>query len=316
MLKENIGDIVDVAKGAKKEVVLKANTVRASVASSTQGVYLDGIGQLGRVKRSLYDIFPKLTVEDGNNNGTIKYLDWDEATTVKASAMVAEGATFPESTAKFVEKTISLKKIGDTLPVSEEFGTDQELASAELEMFLNVNVEGVVDVQIATGDGTGNNLLGLSATAPVFTPVASGITAPNIKDLVSKVKNAITKTRGSKYAPDFVTMNSTTFEDIQFAKDGNQNYIFDDNTNTLAGCEVVIDNNLADNELIVGDRRYARIYEKQGIVISRDNSGTQFVEDMETIKARKRLAFLIREADKTGFLKVSDVNGALVTLAT
>lgn len=313
-LKAKMQDIIDVSKGIKKEVVIKANTVRANVASSTQGTYLNSIGQLGAIKRSLYDIFQKIQITDKNNNGSIKYIDWDETTTVRAAAAVAEGATFPESTAKFVEKTLDINKVGDTLPVSEEFGEDQELAASELEMFLNVNVESEIDKQIAIGDGTGQNLKGLNASVPAYTPVASGITAPTVRDLVVKVKNAITKTRGSKYNPDFVALNSTTFEDVQFAKDANNNLIFNELTNTLGGCEVVIDNNLTDNTLVVGDRRYARIYEKTGVEISRGRVVTQFTDDMETIKARKRLAFLIREADKTGFLKVTDVDAALVTL--
>jgi hypothetical protein len=42
----------------------------------------------------------------------------------------------------------------------------------------------------------------------------------------------------------------------------------------------------------------------------------QFTSDFRTIKARKRLAFLIREADKTGFRRVTSISAALTTLAT
>jgi hypothetical protein len=33
---------------------------------------------------------------------------------------------FPESTAKFIERTIPIRKIGDTLVVTEEFGEDSD----------------------------------------------------------------------------------------------------------------------------------------------------------------------------------------------
>ena len=49
----------------------------------------------------MYDVFAKIPVSGSNNNGVITYTDWDEATTVRAADMIAEGGTFPESTATF-----------------------------------------------------------------------------------------------------------------------------------------------------------------------------------------------------------------------
>ena len=105
-------------------------------------------------------------------------------------------------------------------------------------------------------------------------------------------------------------------EDLILAKDANNNYIFDENTGTLGGLAVVVDENMPDNQIVVGDRRFARVYEKTGVVLSRGTVNAQFTEDEMTLKARKRLLLLIREVDKTGFLKVTDVDAALVTLAT
>lgn len=313
---KQIESIKEVVKNAATNVVLKADTVRASVETSTQGFMLPSIGQLGVKERGIYDVFPKVQFADGDNNGKIKYIDWDEATIARAAAMVAEGVAFPESTAKFKEYSLDFKKIGDTLPVSEEFGEDQASAAAELERFLNINVESVVDAQLAVADGTGQNLLGLNASVPAYTPAASGIQAANLRDLAIKVANSITSTRGSKYSPDTIFMNSKVFEQIQFAKASDNTYLFDDNAGTIGGLAVVIDNNLADNTCIVGDRRFGTIYEKGGVVLSRGLQNAQFGEDMITLKARKRMLFLIREADKTGFAKVTSISAALVTIAS
>lgn len=314
--KSKVDDIKDLIKGASsKEVVIKANTTRASVSSSTQSYHLPNIGQLGIKVRGLYNIFPKIPVTKGDHNGKITYVDWDEDTIVRAANMVAEGTAFPESTAKFIQKEELLKKIGDSLPVSEEFGEDQVSASAELEMFLDTNVETKIDSQLVNGDGTGQNLNGALAQAPAYTPVASGIADANIYDLVKKVRTDITKDRGSKYQPDFAAMNADTIDMLHLKKDANNNYIFPDKSN-IGNIVIVEDNNIPANQMIVGDRRYGRIYEMSGVTLSRGLKGNQFVEDMETLKARKRLLFLIRHADKTGFRKVTDVAAALVTLAS
>jgi len=317
-ISERKEEIKALVKGSSdKEVVLKADTLRSSITNSASTNFLPTIGQLGVKLRALYDLFRKVQLSTtGNDAGKVVYHDWDESTTVRAAAMTAEGAAFPESTAKFAKYSIDLKKIGDTLPVSEEFGEDEASAAAELDMFLNTNVTSKEDAQIATGDGTGQNLTGLVTSAPAYTAAAAGITDANIKDLVRKMRTAIVKNRGSKYSPNFVAANSEVIDQYILKKDGNNNYMFDAATGTIGGLLIVEDNNLADNTLVVGDSRFGTIYEKGGIVLSKVYAGDQAIEDMMTLKARKRMLFLIRNVDKTGFLKCTDIDAALATLAT
>jgi len=106
-IKENKESLKAIAKGGNAEIVMKADTLRASVATDPSGLFIGGIGQLQRVKRSLYNFFPKITVGKGNHSGVIRYIDWDE-TTVKAAASVAEGVAFAESTAKFKGYSLSI----------------------------------------------------------------------------------------------------------------------------------------------------------------------------------------------------------------
>lgn len=313
---EKLETLKSIASGNRGEVEIKALTNRASISGNTNAYVLPDIGQLGVKRRSLYDVLPKIQISDrSNDNGIIKYHDWDEDTTVRAAATVAEGGTFPESTAKFIERTLPIRKIGDTLPVTEEFGEDAAMAAAELSMFLEVNVNTVVDSQIINGDNTGQNLKGLLASVPAFTPVASSIPSANIHDLCRKVRTDIVKNRGSKYQPDIVVANSDTLDRYHLTKDANDNYLFRMELGDRIGALTIVeDNNMPDNQLVVGDRRFARIYEKAGLVISEALVNAQFLSDAKTIKARKRLAMLIRTVDSTGFRKVTNITTALATL--
>jgi len=315
-IKENKEVLKSIAKGGNAEVVLKADTLRASIATNPHVALVDGIGQLQRKKRSLYELFRKIPVGAGNHNGTIAYVDWDEATTVKAAASVAEGVAFAESTAKFKGYTLALQKIGDSLPVSEEFFNDEMMAAAELELFLDANVLDKVASQIVVGDNTGTNLKGLITSSPAYTAVASGIADANIYDLIAKVSEDITSVGGAKYQPDFVAMNIADINKLKLKKDSTYNYVFNFNDPRIGALNIVEDNNVTANTLYLGDSRFARIYEMGGVVVSKGYNGTDFAEDMLTLKARKRLAFLIREADKTGFRKVASISAALTTLAT
>lgn len=320
-ISENKETLKEIAKGTSaKEVVLKADTLRASIANNQQATDLAGVGQLAHRKLSLYDIFPKVQISESNNNGTIRYYDWDEATIARAAASVAEGNAFPESTATFKKGSISLEKIGDTLPVSEEFFEDEAMFASELNMFLETNVSLEVDSQLCNGDGTSNKLLGLYASIPAYTPVASGITDANIFDLIVKVAEDITVTGGSKYNPDTIIARKSVINQMKLKKDGENNYVLPpfvsaDGKN-IDGMVVVESNIAPANTLVVCDKRFARIYEKGGVELSKGMVNGQFAEDMMTLKARKRLAFLIRNADKGGFRKVTSISAALTTLAT
>ena len=315
-IKENKEALKNIAKGGNAEITLKADTLRASIATNPHVELVDGVGQLQRKKRTLYDLFRKIPVGAGNHNGTIAYVDWDEATTVKAAASVAEGVAFAESTAKFKGYTLALQKIGDSLPVSEEFFTDEVMAAAELEMFLDANVLDKVASQIVVGDNTGTNLKGLVSSAPAYTAAASGITDANIYDLIAKVTEDITSVGGAKYQPDFVAMNIADINKLKLKKDTTYNYVFNFNDPRIGALNIVEDNNVVANTMYLGDSRFARIYEMGGVVVSKGYNGVDFAEDMLTLKARKRLAFLIREADKTGFRKVASISAALTTLAS
>lgn len=307
-------------KSSFKEVEIKAVTNRAAIVGNAQAVELQDIGQLATRKLSMYDAFVKIPVSTTNNNGTIRYYDWDSSTTVRAAEMVAEGAAFPESTAKWETVTIDLKKVGDTLPVTEEFFEDEAMFAAELSQFLVTNVDLKVDDQIANGDGTGQNLKGLFTSVNAFSASASGITDASIYDLIPKVKESITTTGGAKYNPNVAFMNIADINKYKLKKDDNNNYVMppfvSKEGNVIDGILVIEANVFTANTMVLGDNRFARIYEKAGIALSQGTVDAQFGEDMTTLKVRRRLLFLVRNADKGAWSKVTDIAAALVTLAS
>ena len=321
-IKEKKETLKKIAKGDTQEIELKALTNRAAVDGNTQSYNLPDIGQLATRQLTLTSIFPTIKVGESNNNGVIKYWDWDEATKVRAAAMIAEGGTFPQSTAKFKEYILDFKKVGDTLAVTEEFFEDEAMFAAELQSFLVTNVDIEVENELATGDGTGNHLTGIIQSSPEYAlPSVGTLQDANIFDLIVNVKGQITTSKGSKYTPNVVLAPFGTIAEMLSKKDLNNNYIVPSfativNGNITVAGMPVIECNVLDGEvgLIVCDRRFAKIYERIGTTISKGYSGTQFVEDAMTLKVRKRLLFLIRTADKGGFLKVTNITAAIAAL--
>lgn len=320
-LKENKEALKALAtKISSKEVVLKTDPLlRANITNNGHANDLFGIGQLATRKLSMYDLFPKIPMNSNNDNGIVRYMDWDQSTTVRAAERIAEGAPFPQSEAKFQMYTLPLQKIGDTLVVSEEFFEDEALAAGELELFLRTNVDLAIDTKLAHGTGT-NDIKGLFASVPAFN--ATGITKvenATIYDLLAVATEQISITGGGKYMPNFVVMRKSTINKMRLAKDANENYIIPPFVTRdgveVDGMTVVESNVIPANQLVLGDSRFGRIYEKGGLLVSKsDSNDTTFVEDMMTMKVRKRLLFLIRTVDQTGFLKIKDVDAAVTAI--
>lgn len=301
----------------KKEWVIKADTLRANVTGNANALDLAGIGQLAFPKLQMYDVFRKVPVPK-DANGTIRYTDWDAATTVRAAAAVAEGAPFPESTAKWQVYSKSLEKIGDTLPVSEEFFYDAAQFAAELENFLRTNVMIKINNDLVNGSGVTPNIAGILIQVPNYVPAAAGIVNATIYDLAVVVSAKISTLYGSKYSPNVILMNSNSITKYKLSKDANNNYIMPPfvtkDGQTIDGKLVLEVNQLADNTMIVGDNRYGAIYEEPGFTVETGYSGTDFTDDMRTLKARKRVQLIIRTVDQTGWLEVTDIEAALLVI--
>jgi hypothetical protein len=309
--------------GQMTEFVVKADTLRANVLNNGYAQDLTDVGQYATRKLTVYDLFPKVPVAP-NSNGVVRYVDWDTATMVRAAAAVAEGIVIPEATAKWATYTLALQKVGVTIPVSEEFTYDDQMFITEVENFLRNDVAYKIDTDLISANGTAPNIKGLLAQSTAYTAVASGISDASIYDLIVDVKRSITSAYGSKYAPDFALMNITDINKMLLKKDVNKQYVappFSQNSNgvgefVVAGIRVIECNSVPANQMVLGDSRYAKIYEEPGFVVGTGYDGNDWSYDMMTLKARKRLNLLVRTVDQTGFAKVASISAALTTLAT
>lgn len=317
-------DLDGLIKGIKSTVnidINAANVTRSSVTGNDNAELIPGIGQLATRLLPMRSLCREIPMNQMDDNGYVRWLDWDEDTIVRAAAVVAEGGTFQESTAAWKQESLQLKKIGDSIPVTEEVLEDLESFAAELEMFLETNVQIVEDSQLLNGTGTGSNMKGLLASISEFAyaDYAGTVQDASIYDLIVTVVSDIAKTGGNKYLPDFCLIPTALATSMTLKKDANNNYIRPpfmvqnaQGKMVIVNVAIVEQNGFSDsNQMAIGDSRYMRLYTKAGIVLSRDTVASQFTADMITIKARMRELFVIRGADAGGFRKVSDVATAI-----
>ena len=130
----------------------------------------------------------------------------------------------------------------------------------------------------------------------------------------------MTSGKRSKYMPNFALMNISDINKMKLKKDGNENYIMPpfvtDGGQTVDGLTIIQSAAVTADTMLIGDGRYGSIYEVEGYNVTTGHSGTQFVEDLVTLKAKKREGLLIRVADRGAFKKETGIAAALVTLAT
>lgn len=309
--------------GGVEAFVTKADTTTASVVDNGNASDLTDVGQLAYRMPTFLNLLEsagRVITVPPNANGTVRYIDWDESTKVRAAAMVAEGDTFPESKAVWETKTIKLKKVADTIPWTDEFEYDDNFLVDELRQFLRVNLMLEKGTQVVNGDGTGNNLDGIVNASPAYTAAASSITDASIYDLIVKLREAIEADQGSKYRTNFALMNIVDINKYKLKKDANNNYImppfYDAAGNRIDGVTVLEDNNIATNTMVVGDVNYIRFYMQAGVGIETGYINDDFTTGKKRMRVHERCLFLIREVDKTGFRKVTDIAAALVTLAS
>jgi hypothetical protein len=321
-LLEGEKDAVQKSFGGREHsfMVSKALALSTAVTGNTDSFRDDTLSPLATKKLAIYDLFRKVRIGK-NNNGTISYRDWDAATTVRGAATVAEGAAFPESTVKWEQFSINIKKIGDSIPYTAEFQYDLARFADELNGFLNMNVKLVEDSQLRAGTGAGNQIFGLNVLAPTYTAVAAGIVDASRYDLIVKLAESVTKGFGNKFRMDYAIMNLTEINKMKLKKDANNNYMMPPfvsrDGDVVSGVRIIEDNGFADNTMTAGDSRYGTIYEDEdGYEITTGMVNNQFLEDEETLKARKRICFLIKESEKAGHRKVTDIAAALTTLAS
>lgn len=328
VVKENRAEIDGSTKekgtGKVHEFVVKADTLRANVVGNPYALDLGMNSLLATRKLTVYDLFAKVPVGK-NLNGVVRYVDWDAATIARAAAAIAEGGTFPESTAKWVTNTLTIQKVGVTNPISEEFAYDDEMFVAEVKSFLRNDVEIKIDTDLINANGTAPNIKGLVAQSTAYTAAASGIVDASIYDLIVDVKRSITVGGGSKFNPDFALMNITDINKMLLKKDVNHQYVappFSQNGSSgtaefvVAGVRVIECNAVTANTMLVGCSGYAKIYEEPGFYVATGYDGSDWSNDMMTLKARKRLNLLVRAQDQVGFAKVASISAALTTLAT
>lgn len=218
----------------------------------------------------------------------------EETTRTHAAAEKAEGGTYAESTFVFTEKSSAVRKITDSVPVTDEQLEDVPLMESYINGRLTFGVRQRLDGQCLVGDGTAPNLRGIKNVAGIQTQAKA---ADPVPDAFFK---AMTKIRlVGRALPTHHVMHPTDWQNIRLLRTVDGVYIWGNPSEAgverLWGLPVIQCDADAVGTGYVGSFQPAWIslFERKGVDVQVGFVGTQFTEGKRTVRADTRSALAV-----------------------
>lgn len=277
------------AKGAQFETIGNKTLMTTAAGWAPESIRAPGFVEMATRPIQLLDIIPVFPI------GQDQFVYMEETTRNHAAAELAEGGDFPESGFAFTERTSPVKKIGDSVPVTDEQLEDVLQVQGYINGRLTFGVRQRLDSQVLVGDATGSNLRGIKNVAGIQT-LAAGVDP--VPDAFFK---AMTKIRlVGRAMPTHHLIHPTDWEGVRLLRTADGVYIWGSPSEAgperLWGLPIVQQDADAEGTGYTGSFQPAWIglHEKRGIDVQVGYVGSQFTQGKRTIRADMRAAFAVQ----------------------
>ena len=211
------------------------------------------------------------------------------------AGFIAEGSDKPETTFNVTAKTGQVKTIATWTKVSEQLFADKSQLINILDNNLTHAVDVTVQNQLISGDGTGENLGGISKTGNYTDYVTSSGTATNTVDLL---RNVAFKMRGANIDNLTILLNWSDWSALLGLKSTTNEYlingILDPVKQTIYGIPVVLSSAITAGKFAMGNFKMGGIvFDKTAMALEIDRTGDDFTKNLITIRAERRLGFAV-----------------------
>jgi HK97 family phage major capsid protein len=280
------------ASGETRHMRVNANTITGQ--SGSPAVNSDTLVQADRLSGIVPGAFRSLRIKDILPVGTttsnaVEYTR--ELAFTNAAAETAEGAQKPEATLTFELVTANVATIAHFIKVSKQVLEDSSALESYIDNRLRYGVELRYDNQLLNGNGTGQNISGItdSGNYTAFTPV----TGENALDSINRAIQAV---EVADYMATGIILNPADWHAIERLKVGTSDdrYIIGDPAAAMGarlwGLPVVISNNLASGKVVVGDFQNAyQVFDRSGVVVEMFEQDSDNVQkNLLTVRAEAR----------------------------
>ncbi|MDR5825838.1 phage major capsid protein [Caballeronia sp. LZ043] len=226
-------------------------------------------------------------------SNAIEYVQ--ESGFTNSAAPVAEGAQKPQSDLSFELKTTTVKTIAHWFRASKQVLADVPLLQSYINGRAIYGLKYVEEAQLLSGDGTGQNILGLIPQATAFDDDrrVTGDTR------IDTLRHAILQVRLAEYRATGIVLNPVDWEGIELQKDSTGQYIWvnvqDGGQQRMWKLPVVDTTAIAEGEFLVGAFDLAaQVFDREDAAVEvSTEDADNFTKNMVTIRAEERLAMAV-----------------------
>ena len=243
-------------------------------------------------------LFPSLPI----STNAFEYVQENEAKNVNGAAFVAEGAQKPFGSTDFEAKTGTVKTIAHLARISKQLMADAPALVAYINQRLVYGVDLVVEDQLVTGDGTGQNLSGILHDGHYTVHGATKANlgkAPTIFDLILFAK---AKVEDAFFRPNVILLNPIDWTSMLMEKNASGDYYLGHPASVapkyLWGLPVWTTPAITQGKFLVGDfNAAATLWTRQGMTVEMFEQDVDNVQkNLVTIRAERRLGFGVERA--------------------
>jgi HK97 family phage major capsid protein len=271
------------------------NPVGASTSGVLQIDRIPGITPEARQVLKVRDVLPARPT-------TMQVVDYVKVTAPMAIASpVAEASVKPENSVTFSSLSEKVRLLATWIPATKQVLDDMTELMGFIQSALPYYVNLEEELQLLSGDGTGENLHGLipqatSFNAALLPPAASGWTRLDVIATAIKQINA-----AKEIDPTFVVMNSNDWWAIALTKDSLGRYLLGDpqslTTPRIFGLTVVPTTSIAQGTFLVGSGSpvAAEIRDRMDMTVEISTEHSDyFTRNLVAVRAEKRLALVTK----------------------
>lgn len=276
---------------------------KTTITETAAGFQTTGVMQIDRIGGITEEARQALTIRDVlyARPTALSLVDFVKVGAKPAAGtMTAEGNAITENAVTFTSASEKIRTIATFIPASKQILDDfTELAGyvqSALPYYVNLEEE----LQLLSGDGTGENLHGLITQASAYTVALNA--AGDTK--IDTIGHAISQIAAAKELdPTFIALNTADWWGIRLTKDNYGRYILGDPqanvTPSLFGIRVVPTTSMTAGSFLVGTgvAPAAEIRDRMEMQVEISTEHSDFFQkNLVAIRAEKRMALVVKRA--------------------
>lgn len=296
----------DTSRPGRFRVEMKTTLTTATDSGGALGTPdRDAVALKPKRRLQVRDLLPVLPV----SSNSVEYAR--QTTRTISAAPVSESTTKPESALAFSLETVSTTVIAHWIPASRQAIDDAPQLAAIIDSELRYGLALKEEGQILTGDGTGQNLNGLTTNATAYAP-DGGLT---IENEIDDIGAALLQCALAELPATGIILHPADWTKIRLLKNAQGEYLLGapgrDVSPSLFGVPAVVTQAMDRGSFLVGNfEAAATLYDRWAprVEVSTEHSDF-FVKNLIAILAEERIGLAIKQPTALVFGDYTAVSG-------